>query len=91
MTTRHHPGGTLCPDPQAEAIEVLVPAVLDPAEDAARERANVQCEQQAHEAGVVHHRERTREILASHPRSGRRAVELARAHALLTMLIAASI
>ena len=37
----------------------------DPAEAAARKRANVEGERQAHEAAVLRHREQTREILVS--------------------------
>ena len=38
--------------------------VPDPAEIAARKRANVERERQAHEAAVIRHREQTRELLA---------------------------
>lgn len=49
------------PKPAKAAPKTAAP---DPAEIAARKRANVERERQVHEAAVIRHREQTREILA---------------------------
>ena len=52
------------PKPGKPAKAAPKAAAPDPAEVAARKRANVERERRAHEAAVVRHREQTREILA---------------------------
>ena len=71
-STSRHPGGTLrlrpCtqaspPSAPAPTPEAVSPAQPDPAEIAARKRANVQREREAHAAAVARRRQQTREVL----------------------------